>query len=257
MMGSAMDPKPEPTIVDDAAALAEAAARTVVQIATEAVKARRRFTVALAGGSTPRATYERLAAPPLREQMPWDQTWVFFGDERGVPPDHPDSNYRMANAALLSKVPIPAPQIARIRGEAEDAEAAAAEYARIMTEVFGSRRGELPSFDLILLGMGIDGHTASLFPGSPVLKEVFRPVAAVHAAAASIPQRFTFTFPLINAAARVMFLVAGGEKAKVVKAVFTEPGSGLPASMVHPTSGHLTWLLDRPAAALLGTGKSR
>ena len=229
----------------------------MVQIATDAVKARRRFTVALAGGITPRTTYERLAASPLREQMPWDQTWVFFGDERGVPPDHPDSNYRMANAALLSKVPIPAAQVARIRGEAEDAEAAAAEYARIMTEVFGSRRGELPSFDLILLGMGIDGHTASLFPGSPVLKEVFRPVAAVHAAAASIPQRFTFTYPLINAAARVMFLVAGGEKAKVVKAVFTEPGAGLPASMVQPTNGRLTWLLDRSAAALLGTSKSR
>jgi len=257
MMGSAMDPKPETTIVDDPAALADTAARTVVQIATDAVKARRRFTVALAGGITPRTTYERLAASPLREQMPWDQTWVFFGDERGVPPDHPDSNYRMANAALLSKVPIPAAQVARIRGEAEDAEAAAAEYARVMTEVFGSRRGELPSFDLILLGMGIDGHTASLFPGSPVLKEVFRPVAAVHAAAASIPQRFTFTFPLINAAARVMFLVAGGEKAKVVKAVFTEPGAGLPASMVQPTNGRLTWLLDRSAAALLGTSKSR
>jgi len=257
MMGSAMDPKPETTIVDDPAALADAAARTVVQIATDAVKARRRFTVALAGGITPRTTYERLAASPLREQMPWDQTWVFFGDERGVPPDHPDSNYRMANAALLSKVPIPAAQVARIRGEAEDAEAAAAEYARVMTEVFGSRRGELPSFDLILLGMGIDGHTASLFPGSPVLKEVFRPVAAVHAAAASIPQRFTFTYPLINAAARVMFLVAGGEKAKVVKAVFTEPGAGLPASMVQPTNGRLTWLLDRSAAALLGTSKSR
>jgi len=257
MMGSAMDPKPETTIVDDPAALADTAARTVVQIATDAVKARRRFTVALAGGITPRTTYERLAASPLREQMPWGQTWVFFGDERGVPPDHPDSNYRMANAALLSKVPIPAAQVARIRGEAEDAEAAAAEYARVMTEVFGSRRGELPSFDLILLGMGIDGHTASLFPGSPVLKEVFRPVAAVHAAAASIPQRFTFTFPLINAAARVMFLVAGGEKAKVVKAVFTEPGAGLPASMVQPTNGRLTWLLDRSAAALLGTSKSR
>jgi len=250
-MGSAMDPKPEITIVDDAAALADTAARVVVEIATESVKARRRFTVALAGGGTPRTTYERLAAPPLREQMPWDRTWIFFGDERGVPPDHPDSNYRMANAALLSKVPIPAGQVARIRGEADDAEAAAAEYARVMTEVFGSRRGELPCFDLILLGMGIDGHTASLFPGSPVLKEVFRPVAAVHAAAASIPQRFTFTFPLINAAARVMFLVAGSEKAKVLKAALAEPGSGLPASMVRPTSGRLTWLLDRPAAALL------
>ena len=257
MMGNAMDAKPEIVVVDDAVALADKAARVIVDVAVEAVKARRRFTVALAGGVTPRTTYERLASLPLRDQMPWDHTWVFFGDERGVPPDHPDSNYRMANAALLSKVPIPAAQIARLRGEADDAEAAAAEYARAMTEVFGSRRGELPSFDLILLGMGVDGHTASLFPGSPVLKEVFRPVAAVHAAAASIPQRFTFTFPLINAAARVMFLVAGSEKAKVLKAALTEPASGLPASMVHPVNGRLTWLLDRPAAALLDVGKKR
>ena len=189
--------------------------------------------------------------------MPWDRTWIFFGDERGVPPTHGDSNYRMANDALLSKVPIPAGQVLRIRGEAEDPEAAAAEYAKRIADVFQSKRGELPRFDLILLGMGVDGHTASLFPGSPVLKEVFRPVAAVHAGAASIPQRFTFTFPLINAAARVMFLVAGGEKAKVLKAVLTEPGSGLPSSMVQPTNGRLVWLLDRPAAALLGPAQNR
>jgi len=256
-MGSAMDPKPELTVVDDATALADAAARAIVEIAEEAVSARRRFTVALAGGNTPRTTYERLAAAPLREQMPWDRTWIFFGDERAVPPDHPESNYRMANAALLSKVPVPAAHVARLRGEAEDADVAAAEYSKLMTEVFGSRRGELPSFDLILLGMGIDGHIASLFPGSPVLKEVFRPVAAVHAAAASIPQRMTFTLPLINAAARVMFLVAGGEKAKVVKAVLNDASSGLPASMVRPTAGRLTWLLDKSAAALLATAKSR
>ena len=252
-----MNPKPEIVIVDDAAALADTAARRIVDIARDAVQARRRFTVALAGGLTPRTTYERLASSPLREQMPWDATWVFFGDERGVPPEHPDSNYRMAHAALLAKVPIPPAQVARIRGEAEDADAAAAEYARAMIEVFGSRRGELPSFDLILLGMGVDGHMASLFPGSPVLKEVFRPVAAVHAAAASIPQRITFTFPLINAAARVMFLAAGSEKAKVVKAVLSDPGSGLPASMVNPTHGRLTWLLDRAAAALLAARKNR
>src|ERR1700752_629124 len=144
MMGNAMDAKPEIVVVDDAAALADTAARAILDIAVEAVKARRRFMVALAGGLTPRTTYERLASVPLRDQMPWDATWAFFGDERGVPPDHPDSNYRMANAALLSKVPIPAAQVARIRGEADDAEAAAAEYARAMMEVFGSRGGGLP-----------------------------------------------------------------------------------------------------------------
>jgi 6-phosphogluconolactonase len=255
-MISSMTWSPEIVILDDAQALADTAARAIVEVAVEAVAARRRFTVALAGGSTPRATYERLAQPPLRDRMPWDRTWVFFGDERGVEPDHPDSNYRMANQALLSKVPVPATQVARIRGEAEDPETAAAEYARRLAEVFERKRGELPRFDLILLGAGVDGHTASLFPGSPVLKEVFRPVAAVHAAAASIPQRFTFTFPLLNAAARVMFLVAGPEKAKMVKAALGEPGGSLPASMVHPTDGRLTWLLDRAAASLLNVAKS-
>jgi 6-phosphogluconolactonase len=256
-MITGMDRPAEIIVADDPPALAEAAARAIVDVALEAVAARGRFTVALAGGSTPRVTYERLAQAPLRDRMPWDRTWIFFGDERGVEPDHPDSNFRMAHQALLAKVPIPPAQIARIRGEADDPEAAAAEYARRVGEVFACKRGELPRFDLVLLGMGVDGHTASLFPGSPVLKEVFRPVAAVHAAAASIPQRFTFTFPLLNAAARVMFLVAGPEKAKMVKAVLGEPGAGLPAAMVRPTDGRLTWLLDRAAAALLKIPKER
>jgi 6-phosphogluconolactonase len=252
-----MDRPAEITVSDDPPALADAAARDIVDVALDAVAARGRFTIALAGGGTPRATYERLAEAPLRERMPWDCTWIFFGDERGVAPDHPDSNFGMAHRALLSKVPIPAAQVARIRGEADDPEAAAAEYARRLADVFESKRGELPRFDLVLLGMGVDGHTASLFPGSPVLKEVFRPVAAVHAAAAAIPQRFTFTFPLLNAAARVMFLVAGPEKAKVVKAVLGDPGSGLPAALVRPADGRLTWRLDRAAASLLGLVKER
>lgn len=248
--------QPEIIVVNDPAALADAAARAIVDTALEAVAASGRFTIALAGGITPRATYERLAQSPQRERVPWDRTWIFFGDERGVPPTHADSNYRMANEALLSKVPVHAERIARIRGEADDPEAAAAEYAKRVSGALGSRRGELPRFDLILLGMGVDGHIASLFPGSPVLKEVFRPVAAVHAGAASIPQRLTFTFPLINAAARVMFMVAGSEKAKVLKTAFTEPGSGLPAAMVRPMNGRLVWLLDRAAAALLGAVRS-
>lgn len=246
--------RPEIIVTENSETLAEAAAQAILDCATEAVTARGRFMLALAGGSTPRETYERLAQPPGRDRMPWARTWVFFGDERGVPPDHPDSNFRMANQALLLKVPLPPQQIARIRGEAEDPEAAAAEYGRRLTEVFAIKRGRLPRFDLILLGMGVDGHTGSLFPGSPVLKEVFRPVAAVHATAASIPQRFTFTLPVINAAARVMFLVSGAEKAKVLKAVLKEPTGGLPAALVHPTDGRLTWLLDRAAAALIGGG---
>jgi len=243
-------------IVADPEALAEAAARAIVDAATEAVGVRGSFKVALAGGETPRATYARLAGPPWTERMPWRRTWVFFGDERGVPPDHKDSNYGMASRTLLSKVPIPSGQIYRIRGEAEDPEAAAADYARDLARVFETRRGEVPRFDLVLLGLGVDGHTASLFPGSPVVKEIFRTVAAVHAAAATVPQRFTLTLPVINAAARVLFLVAGSEKAKVVKATLGDPAT-LPAAMVRPATGELGWIIDRAASALLPAAGAR
>lgn len=250
-MIEAMDAAPEIRIVEDDNELAETAAGMIVDLATSAVAQRGRFSIALAGGATPRDTYERLARPPLSELMPWARTFVFFGDERGVPPEHPDSNYGMAHQALLSKVPIPPRQVFRIPGEQSDPEAVAAEYARVLGEALGTRRGEAPRLDVILLGLGIDGHTASLFPGSPVLKEVFRTVAAVHAAAAIIPQRFTLTFPVLNAAACVIYLVSGGVKAKVVKAALAERGAGVPAGMVRPSDGRLVWLLDRGAASLL------
>jgi len=246
-----MDPKPEIVVFDDAAALADAAARAIVDAATAAVAARGRFTVALSGGATPRETYARLARPPHAEAMPWARSYVFFGDERWVPADHPDSNYRMAHETLLATVPVPPAQVFRMPTDGDDPEAAAAAYARTVGEAFQCRRGQLPRFDLVLLGMGIDGHTASLFPGSPALKEVFRPVAAVHAAAAAIPQRLTLTLPVLTAAATIVFLVAGGEKAKTVKAVLAD-GALLPAGMVRPTDGRLVWMLDRAAAAKLG-----
>jgi 6-phosphogluconolactonase len=240
----------EIVVVDTPAALAERAAEALVTAAAEAIAARGRFTVALSGGATPRDTYRRLAEAPFRERMAWDRVWVFFGDERGVPPDHRESNYGMARAALLSRVPVPEAQVFRIHGEAEDPEAAAADYARAIGETLGLRRGELPRFDLVLLGLGIDGHTASLFPGSPVLREVFRPVAAVHAAAAAVPERLTLTPPVLNAAAMVVFLVAGPEKAKAVKAVLHDQAP-LPAAMIRPADGRLLWILDRAAASLL------
>lgn len=238
-------------IFDDDAALADAAAQVIVGAAHESIAARGRFMIALAGGATPRSTYMRLAQPPHAETMPWSRTYAFFGDERCVPPEHPESNYHTAHETLLAKVPIPPDQVFPIDGSAEDPEAAATNYGRRLAQVFGTRRGELPRFDLVLLGMGLDGHAASLFPGSPVLKEVFRIVAAVHAAAAAIPQRLTLTFPVLNAAARVVFLVAGAEKAKAVKAVLRD-GARLPAAMVRPTDGRLVWMLDRAAARLLG-----
>jgi 6-phosphogluconolactonase len=237
-------------LVDDAPALAEAAAGAIVDAAVSSIAARDRFTVALAGGATPRETYTRLASPPFADALPWDRTVVFFGDERCVPPDHAESNYRMANESLLSKVGLPAERVYRMRGEADDPEAAAGEYARTLAAVFGTRRGELPRFDLVLLGLGLDGHIASLFPGSPAAKEIFRPVVAVHAAAARIPQRLTLTLPMLNAAGRVIFLVSGAEKAKAVKAALGD-GASLPGAMVRPADGTLTWIVDRPAASLL------
>jgi 6-phosphogluconolactonase len=242
--------EPEIVVVDSATAIAEAASRRIVEAAREAVAARGRFTVALAGGATPRATYARLTLEPFVDRMPWSRTWFFFGDERCVAPEHPESNYRMAYEAMLSKVPVPPEQVVRIRGELDDAEQAATEYARRIAEVFETRRGEMPRFDLVLLGLGVDGHTASLFPGSPAVREVFRPVVAVHAAAAAIPKRVTLTFPTITAAAAVLFLVSGAEKARAVKAVLVD-ATMLPAAMARPTDGRLTWLADRDAASLL------
>jgi len=246
-----MDASLEIRIADDSTALAEIAAHEIVSVARAAVAARGRFTIALAGGSTPRATYRRLAQPPLAAQMPWERTLVFFGDERGVPPNHEDSNYGMAHAALLAHVPIPPERVFRIRGEGSDPDAVAADYARTLGEVLGVRRGKMPRLDLILLGLGVDGHTASLFPGSPVLKETFRTVAAVHAAAASVPQRFTLTYPVLNAAACVIYIVSGAEKAKIVKAALADHATAVPAAMVRPSEGRLLWMLDRAAAASL------
>ena len=245
-----MDQWPGLMLVDDAPALADAAAGAIAEAAVAAVADHGRFTFALAGGATPRDTYMRLAAPPLVDRVPWGRTFIFFGDERCVPPDHAESNYRMANEALLSKVGIGAERAYRMRGEAEDPEEAAAEYARTLTGVFGTKRGGVPCFDLVLLGLGLDGHAASLFPGSPASKEIFRTVVAVHAAAARIPQRLTLTIPTFNAAARVIFLVSGAEKAKVVKATLAD-GAILPASMIRPSDGALTWIVDRAAAALV------
>ena len=238
----------EHRVCNDPEELAEAAAGAIVRAAVDAVAARGRFTIALAGGSTPRVTYERLASPPWNEATPWDRTLVFFGDERCVPPEHPESNYRVAQETLLSKVAIAASRVFPMRCEGNDVAADAAAYAARLTEIFATRPGEPPRFDLILLGMGIDGHTASLFPGSPALREVARTVVPVHASAAVVQRRLTLTLPVLNAAAAVIMLVAGAEKAKTVKAVLND-GAPLPAAMVRPANGRLVWMLDRAAAA--------
>ncbi len=206
--------------------------------------------MALSGGSTPRELYQMLAQESARE-IPWERLEVFFGDERAVPPEHPESNYRLALETLLARVPIGPDRVHRMRAEDADLSRAALEYERRIRERVPPGPGGLPSFDLVWLGVGTDGHTASLFPGSAALREEHRLVAeAVEPTRGG--RRLTFTLPLINAARRVQFLVVGAQKADIVKEILGRSGpSGeeLPAARVSPVAGEVEWLLDRAAAA--------
>jgi 6-phosphogluconolactonase len=235
-------------ILPDAAALADEAARRFVALAQAAVDDHGRFTVALSGGSTPRALYERLAQSPLNEAIDWANVHVFWGDERMVPPDDIESSYRMARETLLAQVAIPAANIYPVPTIGGTPEAAASAYEETITAVFGT---DAPRFDLILLGIGPDGHTASLFPGQP---EVVRPsaalVVAVHNAPKPPPTRVTFTYTLINAAANVLFVVSGADKMAALQAVLRGPVdvARLPAQGVRPKQGALVWLVDAAVA---------
>ena len=234
-------------ILKTAAELFEAAAADFAARATGAVQASGRFTVALSGGSTPRTLYSLLATKP---NIPWDKICFFWGDERHVPPDHPESNYRMANEALLSKVPVRPENIFRIHAEENDAAAAAMQYEQALRDSFHLSPGQFPRFDLILLGTGPDGHTASLFPGTAALNEPQRLVVANW-----VPKfnthRITFTFPVLNAAACVMFLASGPDKAAILREILENPAADLPSQRVQPTNGALIWLVDRAAAGAL------
>ncbi|MEE8392652.1 MAG: 6-phosphogluconolactonase [Anaerolineae bacterium] len=232
--------EPIPRIYAHAAELARAAAEYVVTVAEDAVAARGQFTVALAGGSTPRATYALLANDEFVTRMNWQHTHVFWGDERCVPPDHPDSNYRMACEALLYHVSISTRNVHRIQGELNP-EQAASIYQDELRAVLGTDG----RFDLILLGMGADGHTASLFPGTTALEERERAVVAVYVERTQ-SWRVTLTLPVINAARHVLFLVSG--KAKAAALAQVNAGEPLPASLVQPSHGQLTWMVDRDAA---------
>ena len=233
-------------VFEDLEAMARAAAEEWVSRAERAVALRGRFTVALSGGSTPRSLFRALVGPPFAARAPWEKTLVAFGDERHVPPEHPDSNYRMAREELLSKVPIPEENVLRIEGEREAAEAAT-RYTRRLQGLLGSA----PVFDLLLMGIGTEGHTASLFPHSSALKDshwVASPwVEQLQA------YRITFTPTVINAARTVLFLVAGAEKAPVLAEVLEGPRDPdrLPAQVVQPAAGEVLWWVDRPAASLL------
>jgi len=227
--------------------LFQAAAAEFIGLAEHFVHGHGRFTVALSGGSTPKHLYTLLASDvvPL---IAWDKILFFFGDERHVPPDHPDSNYRMAKEFLFSKVPIPPENIFRIHTE-EDAGTAARIYEETLQRVFKLKTGEFPGLDLILLGLGPDGHTASLFPGTAAFDESSRPVVANWVEKFQ-SYRITLTYPVINNAANVMFLVSGGDKASAVRQILQD-GVDLPAKRVQPRDGRLLWLLDRAAAGEL------
>jgi len=234
-------------VFSDADHLHRAAAQRFAALASNAIAERGRFTVALAGGSTPRPFYALLAGEPgshvqaVVEEIDWAHVQVFWGDERCVPPSHPDSNYRMARRALLDRVPIPPENVHRMRGELPPEEGAAA-YRWELQQALGAD-GRL---DVVFLGLGTDGHTASLFPGSTALHERQRSVVAVYVEKLA-SWRLTLTLPVINAARHVIFLVAGQNKADPLARV--RAGAPLPAARVQPSRGQLTWLVDRDAAA--------
>lgn len=231
--------------------LAQAAAEWVVQRSAEAIEQHGSFSLALSGGSTPRRTFELLADEDHTDRIDWQKTYVFWGDERCVPPDHPESNYRMARLALLDHIPLPAEQIYRMQGELTP-QIAADVYERILRAHFMTvRSGNLPetTFDLVLLGLGSDGHTASLFPGTDALSVTDRWSVANY-----VPQmdtwRLTLTLPCINAASHITFLVSGENKAQRLRQVIrTDQGAELPASLVQPQHGKLVWLVDEAAAS--------
>ncbi len=240
----------EIVILPDLDAVAREAAERWTTLARESIAARGQFYVALSGGSTPRALFSALAGGVYRERVEWSKTIVFWSDERCVPPDHADSNYRLAYETLLSKVPIPAGNAHRMRGEI-DPEQAAREYEQTVRRELPTEIGA-PVFDLILLGMGPDGHTASLFPGTSALYEKTKLVTANFVPRLNA-SRITFTLPLINAASRVVFLAAGADKANTLRDVLEGEFTPdvFPAQRVRPANGQLTWLIDRTAAAQL------
>lgn len=229
--------------------LGRRAAIGFLQSAVEAIPRQGRFSVALSGGDTPRPLYQSLASPDLAMKIPWKRIHLFWGDERAVPPDHPDSNYRTAYETLIAHVPIPPENVHRMPGEKSDLQAAACEYEEILRRFFGGPPGEWPVFDLIFLGIGSDGHTASLFPGSPALNEKERWVVAVPAEKVR-SARLTLTLPVLNQARQIVFLAAGKEKAPVVRALLSRNRSriDLPAGRVRPQNGREIFFLDQAAA---------
>jgi 6-phosphogluconolactonase len=240
--------KPETKICRAAEELARQAAEQFVALAQESLARSGRFAAALSGGSTPKALYSLLASREFQPRVEWPRVHLFWSDERCVPPDHPDSNFRMVRQTLLAGIQIPETNVHRMIGEKEPAEAAAL-YEAELKVFFGAEAGRWPRFDLIFLGVGEDGHTASLFPGSKAESETDRLVAAVYVERLQ-SYRLTLTLPVINAAAQVAFLVSGESKAKIVREILAADAaaSSYPAGKVRPTDGRLTWFIAADAA---------
>ncbi len=241
---------PDVRIFDDPEALSHAAANAFVQASVQAVAARGRFLVALSGGSTPIRLYQLLSQLPFSGLIDWKATHVFWGDERCVPVEDLENSYRQVHDILLGRVPIPTANVHRVRSELEPA-AAAEDYALLLRE-YATPPPDWPRFDLVLLGLGSDGHTASLFPGSEIAP--LEPVLAVTGHYEDRPaQRVTLGPPVFNAAREVVFLVSGEGKAEVLRQVLYGAArpEALPAQRIHPTDGSLIWMVDRAAASRL------
>ena len=240
------------SIVTNPTALAEKAADHFVQAAQANIAAHGRFTVALSGGSTPKAMFALLATTP--SAVAGEKTFIFWGDERCVPPDHADSNYRMTQEVLLSKVPLPPQNVFRMHGETEPAQAARA-YSEQLQQFF--QTDSLPRFDLVWLGMGADGHTASLFPGTTALSVSVDSIVVENYVATLQASRLTLTAATINQAQEVVFVVGGADKAATLKAVLQgdfQPEL-YPSQLIQPWSGKLLWIVDEAAATQLSTAK--
>ena len=243
-------PPPEIKVLPDAAAIAHEAAERIVQLSEDAIESRGRFSIALSGGSTPKALYTLLASPEFVTRLDWPAIDLFFGDERCVPPEDKDSNYRMAHETLISKVPIPLDNVYRMRGEI-DANEAAKEYGLMLKEHFGDG-----GMDVVLLGMGDDGHTLSIFPGTIAVDEKEHRVLGYFAENSSTGKswRITLTAPFVNKARDVIVMLAGANKADRLKEVLEGPRDPrrLPIQLIQPVNGRMTWLIDVGAAGMKG-----
>jgi 6-phosphogluconolactonase len=245
-------------ILENGEELAREAADFISWTGEQAIASAGTFRLALSGGSTPKALYGLLAGPAMAKRLDWSGAAVFFGDERCVPPDHADSNFRMANETLIKPLKIPQNRVFRMHGE-DEPDQEARRYEESLRKEFGVPAPAWPRFDLVLLGLGDDGHTASLFPGTPALSERKRLVVP-NPAPQGARQRLTFTAPLINQSRTVVFLVSGRSKAAALKAVLEDRAADskkYPAKLIRPEQGRLIWFLDRAAAAELAVEKQR